>query len=104
MICDVCEEWSVFVRFLIVALMFMFMVKGTVSSKMWSFFFVSSTITMSGLRFVTHRSEGILPPPADSQPGRSLKTLNRILSKLVTMKSIRLLWRYVKKLLRNIPK
>ena len=84
--------------------MFMFMVKGTVSSKMWSFFFVSSTITMSGLRFVTHRSEGILPPPAASQPGRSLKTLNRILSKLVTMKSIRLLWRYVKKLLRNIPK
>ena len=36
---------------------------GSDLEEMWSFFFVSSTITMSGLRFVMHRSEGMVPPP-----------------------------------------
>ena len=33
----------------------MFIVRGTVNSKICKFFFSLSTITMSGLRFVTHR-------------------------------------------------
>ena len=58
---------------------------------MWSFFFISSTITISGFSLVTHNCEGMVPPPGASQPGRSLYTLNLDLSKLFTMKLIRLL-------------
>ena len=46
----------------------MFIVSGTVSSKMFRAFFSSSMMTMSGLRLVTQRSAGMVPPPADSQP------------------------------------
>ena len=40
---------------------------------------------------VMHKSAGMVPPPAASQPGRSLYTLNFSLSTLFTMKLIMLL-------------
>ena len=47
-------------------------VNGTVSSKMLSLFFTGSMMTTSGLRFVKQSSDGMVPPPVASQPGRSL--------------------------------
>ena len=47
-------------------------VNGTVSSKMLSLFFTGSIMTTSGLRFVKQSSNGMVPPPVASQPGRSL--------------------------------
>ena len=41
----------------------MFVVNGTVSSKMCSFFFAGSMMTISGLRFVKQSSAGMVPPP-----------------------------------------
>ena len=71
-----------------------FVVSGTVSSKMCSFFFAESMMTISGLRFVMQSSAGMVPPTVASQPGRSLYTL-KFGSTLVTMKLMRLLCRHV---------
>ena len=70
---DVCEEWSVFLSFLL----------------------LPSTITISGFNLVAHNCEGMVPPPGAFQPGKSLYTLNLDWSKLLTMKLIRLLCRHV---------
>ena len=64
-----CWYLSAFILFAI----FILVSAGTVSSKMVTLFFVLSTTTTSGLRFVIRTFGGMVPPAGVWWPGMSIK-------------------------------